>query len=176
MEFLIGDSFLPFGLFCQFVLLNVLIMLCQAKSKQNEEAVPQNVKILTVHPPIATQQPPLPAPCATSAPPRTSNITTEALKKEVQKHSPKVHIRSETTVKMISLQSTQPDAAERRNKGEKLKINKTQSETELEDVPLVTSVIIDKTQASISQRVDDSADTGEYVDDLPEEREQSSSE
>ncbi|VDO48379.1 unnamed protein product [Brugia timori] len=37
-------------------------------------------------------------------------------------------------------------------------------------------MLIDKTQASISQRVDDSADTGEYVDDLPEDEEKSSSE
>uniref|UniRef100_A0A0R3S2X6 EKC/KEOPS complex subunit GON7 n=1 Tax=Elaeophora elaphi TaxID=1147741 RepID=A0A0R3S2X6_9BILA len=125
---------------------------------------------------LATKQRSLPA-CVPSSLPQTLNKrATGTFKKEESKHSLKAPIRSEATIKMISLQPTQPDTIERKNRGEKLRINKTQTETEFENIALVTSMIIDKTQASISQRLDDSADTGEYVDDLPEEREQSSSE
>ncbi|VBB25332.1 unnamed protein product [Acanthocheilonema viteae] len=125
---------------------------------------------------IATKQQPLRT-CAAPAPPQTPNKTAiETFKEKTPEHSLKAPTQSDVTVKMISLQATQPDTAKRENKGEKLWINKTQSETDFEDISLVTSIMIDKTQASISQRVDDSADTGEYVDDLPEEHEQSSSE
>ncbi|CAG9529797.1 unnamed protein product [Cercopithifilaria johnstoni] len=150
-------------------------MLCKTKSKQKfEQETAQDAKIVTVCGATATKQLPLPT-CTTSAPQTPNKTAAETLKKKAPKHSLKAPIQSQATVKIISLQPTQPDT-ERKNKNEKLRINKTQSETDFEDISLVTSMMIDKTQASISQRVDDSADTGEYVDDLPEEHEQSSSE
>uniref|UniRef100_A0A1I8EJK2 Uncharacterized protein n=1 Tax=Wuchereria bancrofti TaxID=6293 RepID=A0A1I8EJK2_WUCBA len=82
----------------------------------------------------------------------TDKVIKENVKKTLSKQLPTIPIQSE---KMISLQSTQIDTDPKQKKSgdEKSKINKTQSETEFEDVSIATSMLIDKTQTSISQRV-----------------------
>ncbi|VDN88546.1 unnamed protein product [Brugia pahangi] len=84
----------------------------------------------------------------------TDKLIKENVKKALSKQSPTIPMQSEANVKKISLQSTQidTDSKEKKSRDEKFKINKTQSETEFEDVSLATSMLIDKTQASISQR------------------------
>uniref|UniRef100_A0AAF5PYN5 Uncharacterized protein n=2 Tax=Wuchereria bancrofti TaxID=6293 RepID=A0AAF5PYN5_WUCBA len=153
-------------------------MLCKTKNKQKMEQITlQNAKVVTVNKTIATKQssPECIMPALSPALQTTDKVIKENVKKTLSKQLPTIPIQSE---KMISLQSTQIDTDPKQKKSgdEKSKINKTQSETEFEDVSIATSMLIDKTQTSISQRVDDSADTGEYVDDLPEDHEESSSE
>uniref|UniRef100_A0A915PMJ0 Uncharacterized protein n=1 Tax=Setaria digitata TaxID=48799 RepID=A0A915PMJ0_9BILA len=107
-------------------------------------------------------QPTLPT-CATSTTPTA------------QMHNDKVIPKQLSVVALPKIAAQMiPQQAENKNKSAKFEINRTQSETEVENVSLVASIRIDKTQGSISQRVDDSADTGEYVDDLPEDRQRSS--
>ncbi|VIO94899.1 Uncharacterized protein BM_BM8683 [Brugia malayi] len=156
-------------------------MLCKTKNKQKmEQMALQNAKVVNVNETIATKQssPECIMPALSTTQQTTDKLIKENVKKALSKQSPTIPMQSEANVKKISLQSTQTDtdSKQKKSRDEKFKINKTQSETEFEDVSLATSMLIDKTQASISQRVDDSADTGEYVDDLPEDEEKSSSE
>ncbi|VDN03920.1 unnamed protein product [Thelazia callipaeda] len=83
--------------------------------------------------------------------------------------------------RLMSKQATRQDKkvaikSERKKSAEK-DVSKTQIDSDSEEVTtLIVPIRLDHTQRSISQKVDDSADTGEFVDELSEDRERSDSE
>ncbi|KAM3718190.1 S-adenosylmethionine synthase [Dirofilaria immitis] len=167
MGFFISDSFLSFGLFCHFILLHVIILLCKTKNKQKmDETTLQNANVILNQAIISKQ--PLPS---NAVPTSTNTIDKITLKQPSTKP-----IESKTTAKMIPEKHVERSTVKQKSMNEKFGINRTQSETEFEEISLKTSLRINQTQGSISQRMDDSADTGEYVSDLPEDREHSSDE
>ncbi|MCP9263952.1 hypothetical protein DINM_007310 [Dirofilaria immitis] len=114
-----------------------------------DETTLQNANVILNQAIISKQ--PLPS---NAVPTSTNTIDKITLKQPSTKP-----IESKTTAKMI------PEKHVERS-----------TETEFEEISLKTSLRINQTQGSISQRMDDSADTGEYVSDLPEDREHSSDE